>query len=542
MWSVTTQTNQRLDDLATSLPPLLFINCPSADTQGFLGAPTGLYYAVGPLVEAIRKRELRLPEISRSNFYDPQSAYELEKELTSKLLDLRPAIVGISQTSEAHHIALRMATIIRAVCQDRALIVFGGPHEDEVSFRAKSLQHTLAKFPDLVDVVVSGDGEYALLQIVKVLSTNLGAPNSQKIRALLDRADEFRAVEGRGAIFVKTNAEVCELSLSGEPVKLDHLPTLHYELMERRHLYNYDVFKRPNGTIKKCAQLMSHRGCRSACVYCTERGSFSGKSVEKLISEIRVLRETQNIEAVFFDDSTFNEDNDFVRKFCESIIAEKIHLWLEWGCLTRFDSINPDVLRVMKEAGCTYCYFGLEQYDTATLRNIGKATSESTILTALREMEKAEIRVGVSLLFGIGESWEVAQKTLSFVREWVERGTIAVVSISANCYHPNSAMTRRDKVMGRIDYGGEPPHAGHPWNCFEEGMWFHPDSFTEDYAWQVVKLVRASLNPTVLVRQKLIDCALGRTDSCAECVLLEGCTSDPITSERREGILQSSGR
>lgn len=515
------ELNSNLQYLTTenfdSPAPLLFINSPTLDNAGFLGAPTGLFYAVGPLVESVRNGHLNFPELSHHNFYDPYEVNHLNTGLIEKIGKIKPRIVGISQTSESHHIALEIARTIRAICGKDTLIIFGGPHEDEISFTLSSKQHTLSRFPELVDVVVSGDGEYALLRLIELVYPQLNQGRLAMLAAIELGKDVFRETEGRGSVFIKSENEITQLPLSGNPVNLNGLPALHYHLMEPRHLYNYDVFVTTEGRIKRCAQLMTHRGCRSACIYCTERGSFSGKTSQKIIEEISELKRSQDIEAIFFDDSTFNEDNNFVSEFCSELIRLKINDWLEWGCLTRFDSVNETILKLMRQAGCSYCYFGLEMYDSATLRKIGKATSEETIGKAIEMLHKEGMRVGVSLLFGIGETWDAVQKTTDFVRKWVKEGVIQVVSISANCYHPNSALTRRDSASSWIDYSVPPPNTGHPWDCFEEGMWYHPESFNEEYAWKVVREISSKLPAPVLVRNKIIQCAVSRAQICSLC-------------------------
>lgn len=62
-----------------------------------------------------------------------------------------------------------------------------------------------------------------------------------------------------------------------------------------------------------------------------------------------------------------------------------------------------------------------------------------------------------------------------------------------------------------------PPNIGHPWDCFEEGMWYHPESFTEDYAWKIVYKISDNLPPHVLVRNKIIQCATNKKRECAMC-------------------------
>ena len=63
-----------------------------------------------------------------------------------------------------------------------------------------------------------------------------------------------------------------------------------------------------------------------------------------------------------------------------------------------------NALAAMKKAGCSYIYLGLEQFDDEVLRKVGKRISTNQIVDTLTNCHKMGIRVGVSALFGIGES------------------------------------------------------------------------------------------------------------------------------------------
>ena len=76
--------------------------------------------------------------------------------------------------------------------------------------------------------------------------------------------------------------------------------------------------------------------------------------------------------------------------------------------------------------------------------------------------------------------------------------------MSANCYHPGSVASNCCDDEREFDYDKEPPHKGTPWTCFEEGLWYHPKDFDEDYADFIVDLASRNIPPNALVRKAKI--------------------------------------
>jgi len=144
---------------------ILFINTPHYDMDGFWGAPTSIHYAATLITnnkDFTSRNELV--------FFEPSSLDEYFKVLAEYSVLHRYDVFAFSSTSHSHWIALKGAKIIKD-CFKEAIIIFGGPHEDELDKRILS-ELTINKWNDRVDIVVSGDGEYALSWIILRLEEN----------------------------------------------------------------------------------------------------------------------------------------------------------------------------------------------------------------------------------------------------------------------------------------------------------------------------------------------------------------------------------
>lgn len=501
---------------------LLFINTPSLDREGFLGSPTGLLYAIGPTIKEIERDNLAVESFSKDNIFDPQSTDDLKNNLIKKLRKLKPSIVGISTTSHSYHQAIKLARIIKKY-NKKIIIILGGPHPDEIDLNnmTKIGKSNNPLNIEYFDFISKGDGEYLLLELIKkiIIKSPLVADRLKKIKKeFFSDKDVFSGVKGKAELWFRYNGENIRRESCGNLIDLNKLPPLYYEYMDKSHFYDYDIFQKRHETMKGI-QLMTHRGCRGGCKYCSELGQVIYRNPKDVVNEIENAIKKYKIEAFFFDDSTFNEDVEFVMKFCDLLIESGLSKKIEWGCLTRFDKIGDEkIINKMRKANCTYSYLGLEQYNTDLLYDIGKRIYEKDIDQTLDNLEKYGIRVGLSILFGIGESVQQARNTIKFLHDKIDENKIELISLSLNTYHPSSIMTRNLKksLPGKninnlellLDYSCLPLYDGPPWNCFEEGLWYHPIEVTEDYGWFIINEMKDPIILSKLVRKNNVEKAI----------------------------------
>lgn len=476
---------------------VLFVNTPTRDTGGFKGSPTSLLYAIGPLVEEVKakptERAIPIAGFSHLNIFDP-TYYpdDVSGEFEGRLELVDPHIVGFSTTSDGVHIAKIMASQVKNY-NSEAIVILGGPHCDEVDFSAKSNPNNPLNNNSPFDFVISGDGEYMLSHLTRVIIDAMreGKTDLDEIKkSVLQNRQSFEALDGTSHLYFNLNGTQPEIHCKGTLLALGRLPPLRYEYLKEGHFQDFNVFKRGN-RIMKCVQVMTHRGCRGACSFCSEkvhcyphRIKYNTKTVAEVIDEIWHYVRAFNIEAVFFDDSTFIEDEKFVKELCDGFRASGLSDRIKWGCLNRFDSVTDQrLIRDMVESGLVYMYMGLELFNDAALRRMikfgdSKINMVELIERALDILKESKVKVGVSILFGLpAESEEVERQTIEWVGKRVDVGKIHEVSLSLLNYHLASALTSSSYRQDDLDYlnptltiltrQNQPP-----WNCFEEGGWF----------------------------------------------------------------------
>lgn len=145
--------------------------------------------------------------------------------------------------------------------------------------------------------------------------------------------------------------------------------------------------------------VLGSRGCSFNCAFCY---NFFGRkirfrSVESIVAELHKLKE-QGCELVFFLDMIFTVNHSWTTKLCELIIKE--NLGLKWICQTRCDCITPELLLLMKEAGCYAIQYGVESFDDEVLKGLNKQLDCKTIMNALCATRDADIIPSAFLMVG----------------------------------------------------------------------------------------------------------------------------------------------
>ena len=301
---------------------------------------------------------------------DELSGQDVEKEL----VEFRPDIAGITATTPLAPDAYRIADI----CKKKGILtVMGGVHATVLPEEA--LRH--------VDIVVKGEGEIAMLDIIKdnIASGIISRPYIKNIDELPSPARYLMNMD----FYLRTK---------------DRLP----------QTYLYFV---PPDT--KTASILTSRGCPHRCIFChnTWRGiPFRLHSVERIISEIEQLIATYGIRALFFIDDNLFADVPRLRKLCELININRFNII--WGANARVDNIDIETLRIAKQAGCRQVTFGFESGSQRILDILNKGTTVEQNRKAIELCNRAGIIPQGTIMIGNPtETREDIKATHKFIRE-----------------------------------------------------------------------------------------------------------------------------
>lgn len=276
-------------------------------------------------------------------------------------------VVGISAPSVFANAALDLA---RHAKQSKKLVIVGGPHA--------TISPSFFLRYDCVDFVVRGEGEYTLLELLKKIEEN---EDCREVRGVSYRRN--------GKIVHNPNRPLIE--------DLDSIP------FPARHLLGMETYFRRwrKSTGSTFVTMHTSRGCPYGCVFCSKEifgRNYRTRSARNVVDEVQSLVNDYAPDFILFNDDVFTLDRKRVFEICHDIIERKIHV--DWGCESRVDNIEPEMLRSMREAGCRRIAFGVESGSQRVLDFLKKKATVEQIRSATRLTKKARIEVTYYVIIG----------------------------------------------------------------------------------------------------------------------------------------------
>lgn len=310
----------------------------------------------------------------------------------------RPRVAGVYAMNSFRDDAL---AAIAAMKELGITVLAGGP--DPSIYDAQYLDGG-------VDVVVRGEGEQALLDVLGAMGVLPGAaetlpkkPSDEVLLAIpgvsiLDREVHHRRAPDR------------------EPSRtMDELPSPAYELVD---VDRYAAeWRRVHGYAS--IQFMTSRGCPFSCTWCA-RPIFGRRyrqySAARAVDEIEHLVRRYGIEHLWLFDDTFVVRRAWVEELCDALIARGLRV--RWECLARTDLVDLPLLTKMRAAGCERINFGFESGSQRVLDAMKKGTNVTDARRVAREMHQLGITLGGYVLFGYpGEEWEDIEQTIQLLKD-----------------------------------------------------------------------------------------------------------------------------
>lgn len=249
------------------------------------------------------------------------------------------------------------------------------------------------KESEYLDVIVySGEWEQVCLNIVQNISNLKTA---------------------RGIIFQESSGEIIKTS---DQLPVENLDNLGFPAHDK---LNKGAYGDPTSHRSPKTMVMGQKSCINNCSFCCQPAFFGAPSIRKrsvghFLEELQWVQKL-GFKEVMFNDATLTADSEWASSLFEGMIRNKIDL--TWNCSTRADRINPDVLSLMKRAGCHTIAIGMESIDPAVLKNIKKNIKAEQIKKAVSLIKKEGINTIVFCVVGFpGETKESIEKTISFLK------------------------------------------------------------------------------------------------------------------------------
>lgn len=167
----------------------------------------------------------------------------------------------------------------------------------------------------------------------------------------------------------------------------------------------------------RAAHIITMRGCPFNCAFC-DRNSVGRKvcfrSVENVMEEVDIIRDKYGVNAFVIYDDTFTVNKKHVFKFCEEF-EKRGSKWRTWA---RVNTVDEEMLQIMKDTGCVKLLFGFESGDDRILKIIGKNTTSRQNIETAHLCHKVGIRCYASLIYGLpGENKRSLDNTIDMIKE-----------------------------------------------------------------------------------------------------------------------------
>ena len=302
-------------------------------------------------------------------------------KMSQHLKNIFVDVIGFTVMTPMLDTVVKATRIVRSSCR---FLVVGGPHPTAVK------HDVFEDLPD-IDYAVVGEGEQVICDLLDYLYEHDGTSHVEKKLP--------NGVVAKGIPFVPASTpDVHKISFPSR------------DLLPQRH-YHYLFATKPG-----FATMISSRGCPFRCSFCDKSvgGSrWRARSAVDIVNEMESLQ-NGNIGFINFYDDNFLLSRSRVIAICEEIMRRNLHV--EWKCEGRVDSVDLELLQIMRRAGCRVIAYGVESGNAQSLEILRKDITVEQSVTAFQLTKEAGIRSLAYMILGVpGESSADVEKSIRFV-------------------------------------------------------------------------------------------------------------------------------
>ncbi len=165
------------------------------------------------------------------------------------------------------------------------------------------------------------------------------------------------------------------------------------------------------------AVIKSSTGCPYQCTFCFwGRSKWRANSVKQTLDEIELLVKRYGAKNIGFSEQHFTFDRQRVLDFCREV--EKRKLRFRFFCDSRVNQVDRQLLHLMRKAGLSRIFYGVEHVSDNILRNVKKNQSVEQIINAISITKQAKVPFALPFIIGLpGETSETIQELKRFILE-----------------------------------------------------------------------------------------------------------------------------
>lgn len=277
-------------------------------------------------------------------------------------------VYGITGTSPHFNIMNRITDIIKAR-PIASRVVWGGPHATLMP------EHVLNNTQ--CDLCIIGEGEYSF---INWLEYGISCQHNHSTRII-----DLYSMPDRNSI----------------------------------DIFKYSKAKTSKYIMGDCREttIFTSRGCPYNCSFCAQKNIWGGKviyrDIDRIRDELLYLKTIYRINLIWIMDDTFILNRYLVKAVCK----EMREFDLSWHCLSRVDTIDDEIVKLMADSGCKQIMFGFESGSNYMLDLMNKKFTVQQSLKAIDIVKKYGIKIRGQMIVGFpGENEETIEETAKFIQ------------------------------------------------------------------------------------------------------------------------------
>jgi radical SAM superfamily enzyme YgiQ (UPF0313 family) len=311
------------------------------------------------------------------------------EQTVKKILSYEPDVVGFTGNTHNRLQVINTIKLLKKI-KPNLLILVGGP------FFSLTDRNVLEVVPE-IDVVVKREGEITTKELLEAW------PNQEKLKNVLGityRGPKGEIISNEDRPFIKD---------------WSNLPFPAW------HLYDLDKYqKKIHGTEFRTIGVISARGCPNFCTFCCNaaygKASLRLRDPKNFVDEIEMLHKKYGFEGFNIWDDTLTILKEHVMAICDEILKRRLKI--KWYARARVNTVDEEMIKKMKEAGCVRISFGVESGSPRILKLIKKNITIDQVRKAVKLSSDAGMIVSLNFIVNLPtNTWEDLKMSADLMKE-----------------------------------------------------------------------------------------------------------------------------
>lgn len=346
--------------------------------------------------------------------YDAMTKGHSLAQIQDRIARSKPDFVGSTAYTSSINDAMAVLRTAKEV-NPHIITLIGGIH---ANFCDEELLH---EHPDILDIVVRGEGEVTTPELLRVISGTCIPPGgNMPARGMIpSQGIGFPAGCGLEKVLGIAYCEDGQVRINPPRPFIEDLDSLipAWDLVEWQ---DYSFYVMPGSRL---GIVNSSRGCVNECSFCSQQKfwhrTYRERKAENFAPELEYLRDTYGVNVVMLSDEYATRNRERWERILDLMIERQTSVYLLLETCVEDIIRDADIMWKYKKAGVLHIYVGVEATSQDKLDHFKKNIACEQSREAIRLINEAGMLTECSFVLGMpDETPESIEETLALAKRY----------------------------------------------------------------------------------------------------------------------------